>query len=253
MKLQFYKLLQNIKHFFMKSERTIIYLYWYRPRENFANHIDSYLNGNIHFSSWKNVNDPMEGYFTYFPQKDTIQNLISEKNRYKICCFSKHYSNYLLWSHYAKDHKGVCLEYEFDTKNFPYNLIKKDIIYRKEIPNFNSKLPIKDQAVIFLSKKLIFWKYEEETRLLLYDSNNSDIPISSFGKLKSITFGCNFFTDADENHSFNLACYKSEDKTKNIYNEIKSYKKANTDIELYHINSINPDGTMTRTTTKRFD
>ena len=97
-------------------------LFWYRSRENFAKYIDNYLQGKIHFSSWRNVNDPMEGYFTYYPQYDVISQLISEKNKYKICCFSKSYSNFLLWSHYAKDHKGVCLEYEFDTRHFPSNL-----------------------------------------------------------------------------------------------------------------------------------
>lgn len=119
----------------------------------------------------------MEGYFTYFPQHDEICELITEKNKYRICCFYKSYSNYLLWSHYAKDHKGVCLEYEFDASFFPRSITRRVIKYKKEIPQFDRNEPIDKQAVQMLTHKLNFWRYEEEVRLLLYDADYSDIKL----------------------------------------------------------------------------
>ena len=214
-------------------------MFWYRSRENFAKHIDDYLQGKIHFSSWQNVNDPMEGYFTYFPQHDEIGELIMEKNKYKICCFSRNYSNYLLWSHYAKDHKGVCLEYEFDTAFFPRRITRRVIKYKKVIPQFDRNEPIDKQAVQLLTHKLNFWRYEEEVRLLLYDAPYSDIKI---GELKSITLGLRFMADF-ANHD--------EDLIK-ICNKIRELKQNQPEFELYYINNVQADGKLSRSQTRIF-
>ena len=219
-----------------------IHLYWYRSMENFAIHMEEYLSGIVHFSSWQNVNDPMEGYFSYYPQHDDVTMLVSEKNRYKICCFSRTCSNYLLWSHYAKDHKGVCLEYEVIPKNLPECIILKNIVYRKEIPEFDRTKDIKDQAKKFLTHKLSFWRYEKETRLLLFDSENSNLKLIS---PISITFGCRFFDE------YNGITDKEIEIRNKIIDKLREEKKVNKELIYYSINNITLNGEIIRSETKR--
>ena len=218
-----------------------VHLYWYRSMENFANHMEEYLSGKIYFSSWRNVNDPMEGYFSYYPQHDDVTMLVSEKNRYKICCFSRTCSNYLLWSHYAKDHKGVCLEYEVIPNNLPECIILKNIIYKKEIPEFDRTKDIEEQAVEFLTHKLSFWRYEKETRLLLHDSNDPNV---QFMTPKSITLGCRFF----ENNG--ITEQEIEKRNKIIAGLIEA-RKFNRELIYYSINNIKLNGEIIRTETER--
>ena len=210
-------------------------LYRYRSSNNFANYIEDYLQGKIHFSPWREVNDPMEGYFIYYPQYDSIANLIEEKGKFKICCFSKSYSNYLLWSYYAQGHSGVCIEYE--VKELPQNVIKKCVKYRKSIPTFDSAKTDKEQAIDCLTQKLTFWRKEEEIRLLLYDSPDPDVKI---GEMKSITIGRRF-SDLmqDEDH-------------RRICSQLRYFKRNNPNFPIFKIMNINPDGTMERARTEMF-
>lgn len=210
-------------------------LYWYRSSDNFAEYINNYLQGKIHFSSWKAVNDPMEGYFLYCPQHDSIATLIGEKSRIKICCFSKSYSNYLLWSYYAQGHSGVCIEYEVN--ELPENISKRCVKYRKIIPAFDSTKTDKEQAIDCLTHKLAFWSREEEIRLLSYDSSSPDVKI---GEMKSVTIGRRFIDlEGDENH-------------RTISEQLRSFKNCNPGFPIYQIMNINPDGTMERTITNMF-
>lgn len=218
------------------SKKFPFKLYWYRSSRNFAEYIDGYLQGKIHFSSWRDVNDPMEGYFIYYPQHDSIMNLIGEKGKFKICCFSKTYSNYLLWSYYAQGHSGVCIEYEVN--KLPQNVIKRCVKYRKSIPTFDREKPDKEQAIDCLTQKLTFWRNEEEIRLLSYDSHSSDMKI---GEMKSITIGSRFddlFVDGDY---------------RRICNQLRYFKDNNPDFHIFKITNIKPDGTMVRTRTKMFE
>ncbi len=217
------------------SQKFPIKLYWYRSRENFARYIDNYLRGEVHFSSWKDVNDPMEGYFLYYPQHDSIERLIGEKSKFKICCFSKSYSNYLLWSYYAQGHTGVCLEYE--VYELPQNIIKRCIKYRKSIPTFDNTKTDKEQAIDCLTHKLVFWRKEEEIRLLSYNSPTSDMVI---GELQSITIGRRFIEVIGDNDH------------KKIFDNLRSFKQNNPAFPIFEIMNINPDGTMERTRTHKF-
>ena len=93
--------------------------------------------------------------------------LIKNQIKFKICCFSEIPDSILMWSHYANGHKGFCIGYDtseakikelypvFYHENF-FPIIKtgKDINDFK----FNSLIKYKD------------WKYENEWRLISYES-----------------------------------------------------------------------------------
>jgi len=138
-----------------------------------------------------------------------VKTYIEELQKVRVCCFvgwddekkDVPCMNTLMWAHYADSHKGVCIEYSL-TSNTPLRdsgiidsssrsrldkVIYKDgpISDRKSL-NFNECFLIKDKS----------WKYENEYRLVHYDTirneNYYNIPLSTLGlKIECIYFGIN--------------------------------------------------------------
>lgn len=75
-------------------------------------------------------------------------------NEIGVCCFTKNPSNILMWSHYAHNHKGICLE--FDILEDPdFFMIPLDVNYVDNMPEYNH---FKDRK--FLVEKIIQPKYK---------------------------------------------------------------------------------------------
>ncbi len=94
-------------------------------------------------------------------------------------CFASSYDSMLMWSHYADEHKGVCIEYEIEDNNFkkvnysekiPICEITKmlKIIFGHEFSNANIDVENKDYyfALNPLLTKGKDWEYEGEVRCL---------------------------------------------------------------------------------------
>ncbi len=105
-------------------------------------------------------------------------------------------SNVLMWAHYAKNHTGFCVEYNFSDK-FPITESRrvfrfKEIIYHKREEPFNMNSPSinTDQA---LCTKLSDWAYENEVRLITYvpdkDGDYLTIPMDEGSSIKAVYFG----------------------------------------------------------------
>lgn len=61
-----------------------------------------------------------------------LNNCMNEiKDSIRVVCLSEVYNSMLMWSHYAQNHKGFCIEYEFDESNTFYKHLHP-IIYTKE-------------------------------------------------------------------------------------------------------------------------
>jgi hypothetical protein len=120
------------------------------------------------FANWEDMNDPMEGFFEYYDEEhtsDIIQALKDAKNNYGICCFSKESNNILLWSHYADNHKGICIEIDIDDNICANQEITfEDLKYKSNIPNLIESSNQTDKAKWLLSRKTILWNYEKEIR-----------------------------------------------------------------------------------------
>jgi hypothetical protein len=109
----------------------------------------------------------------------------------KVTCFSKRYDNTLMWSHYANQHKGVCLE--FNGSMHPSEILERgkatilNVNYdRKEIINYNKN---KEQAIVDLfTRKSSDWKYEEEVRIIVMDDSQFHKFNKSF--FTGLIFGC---------------------------------------------------------------
>lgn len=167
-------------------------LYKYLSDETFRDHLQSHLNGEVFLSAWREFNDPMEGFFVYIANKDprhSIDAIVGGKSEYRVSCFCRSYKKFLQWSHYANKHRGVCLEYEVSKKHLPRNCTLDPVSYLPRLPEFDSSLPLDQQARKFLLTKMNPWKQEGEVRLLGRNLPQFTVP---FGKLIGIIFGVKY-------------------------------------------------------------
>jgi len=117
-----------------------------------------------------------------------------------VCCFSKGKINPVMFSQYADEHRGVCLEFEVAEK---YQSFFKEIIYEVKPKAFSIQETINylldkegqiklhsDSNLDLLCYKHRSWKYQNEYRLFRGGANAAE-DMEKYGlTLKSIIFGC---------------------------------------------------------------
>jgi Protein of unknown function (DUF2971) len=121
----------------------------------------------------------------------SVQKIIEER---RIYCLTPHPDSILMWSHYADNHRGLCLE--FDTAN-PLFSTAKEVIYRADYPTLVPHEMGPEQALEMVYTKADAWAYEDEFRLLgirtaegypvQLDGNYLTLPK---GSLKAAIVGC---------------------------------------------------------------
>lgn len=174
--------------------------YKYTPVEEW---LPSLLNGSsIKFTSRNNFNDPFDSlsttYFNYnaknaeqhirngleglnifsseeieFMAKDIFEKKIqidsdSSNEKYLdetgILSLASSWKNILLWSHYANQHKGICIGFDSEIDIF---LAAQKVIYSSEFPII---MRPDDSPTVMLEKTFLrkseCWKYEDEWRVL---------------------------------------------------------------------------------------
>ncbi len=93
-------------------------------------------------------------------------------NEWGIYCLSQKNNIPLLWSHYAKSHQGVCLEFSVENDYFS----QSQEVHYSNSPNF---IKISDSNKIASRKafltKASYWCYEHEHRLILPTRKNEII------------------------------------------------------------------------------
>lgn len=142
-----------------------------------------------------------------------IDNVLKDMRKTVLAsCFGSTYDSLLMWSHYADKHKGACIEFEIDDKDF------KPINYSEDLPVFEvtrllgiifahqflkEEIDMEKEEYQFALKPLLtkanVWSYEGEIRCVysknkpnekIYSNENGD----SFLKMppiKRIFVGCN--------------------------------------------------------------
>lgn len=126
------------------------------------------------------LNDPMEGVYrnSNFNRED-IDKIFSDKNRYLICSFSgeKGFNNPLLWGYYANGFKGAVIEIRVEKDN--KSIQKMDYLSEEK---FRENM---DDAKKIITRKLKKWKHEDEYRYLIESSENKQ----KIGKIIKVHFG----------------------------------------------------------------
>jgi hypothetical protein len=128
----------------------------------------------------KLVAEPSVVNITYKELLDTTLEMMG------VCCFSKRSGHILMWSHYANNHRGLCLVFDpfVDLSYF----LTAGVEYTDEFKPLNY-FQNKDDALMKMAvTKSLEWAYEEEVRVILPIQNGKQF----FNKqaLKGIIFGC---------------------------------------------------------------
>lgn len=89
-------------------------------------------------------------------------------NRCGVICFTRNPENYLMWSHYAKSHTGICIGFDISILNSIDNdAINQPVKYSEDVPEFNffhqSQADFGSATFFHKSK---YWDYEEEIRVV---------------------------------------------------------------------------------------
>lgn len=96
-----------------------------------------------------------------------------------VCCFSKTIKETLMWSHYAEEHKGVCLEYQFRGASLLGDITAaQNVEYLDDpwVPWLVENAPMdmtefaKELALRYLRTKCPAWAYEQEARIIRQES-----------------------------------------------------------------------------------
>lgn len=101
--------------------------------------------------------------------QDKLNSSMSEvKDSVRVVCLSEVYDSILMWSHYAQNHTGFCIEYDFEENNMFYKRLypvkyTKDryAISKADMSNSNTRWIYKT-----ICSKSDVWSYEKEWRIV---------------------------------------------------------------------------------------
>jgi Protein of unknown function (DUF2971) len=122
----------------------------------------------LKISTIDELNDPFEALIFKLPNKSLRRQFEAKKSKFAskhgLLCFSKVWSNALMWSHYADRHRGICLGFDVP-KN---GLIHVEYNAHRMIDGsgmLRADLPIDDRMIrTCLGTKYASWSYEQEVR-----------------------------------------------------------------------------------------
>lgn len=124
--------------------------------------------------------------------RDSLKKMMK---RIGVLCFSATPSEILMWSHYANNHRGFCIEYDF-SEDSHLRKIAQPVCYRETIPEL-SLANLHDGAENNFLDVCIFtkakqWQYEQEWRVIMSEGERS---FQAPAKTTSIIFGARMPTE----------------------------------------------------------
>ena len=161
-----------------------IYLYRYRSLHRragemgniLAREIETLRRSYIWCSKFIALNDPMEGFYRPSSAIKKKSNYVSDRGvgvrreeRSWNCEPERHQENELMWTHYAGNYSGICIEYYADRlrNGLPDSVSLVRLGYDERPPRLTkSDLQNRQAAHKILSQKKFNWSYEREWRLL---------------------------------------------------------------------------------------
>ena len=176
------------------------------------NTISNIQNSCVHFGEYSKFNDPADPPIKLNSYFEPLHEIMKD---IRIACFTTKNNNFLMWSHYADKHKGICIEYDIEAflkREDTYPILFQKVRYKENLSfrdegrlqvsdPYTETQTIWDTNILGLfTVKPEEWKYEDEYRLIGYftdkpslfsfDNNNthtSSIPIKSIYMGKDIS------------------------------------------------------------------
>lgn len=134
------------------------------------------------------MNDTLSKNHGFWSFYDKVMDSVEEyKKSFNICCLSEKKDSLLMWSHYANEHKGFCIEYNI-SEMFDMHPLLCPILYSEFMPLFANG----DNELVNLSKMLYTkstsWEYEREWRITC--NGDEEFKLIPTPKPTSIYVGC---------------------------------------------------------------
>jgi len=166
--------------------------------------LENLQNRRLKVSLLNDLNDPFELIGARMERSGIRRQMREWKNHMaeitRLLCFSKKFSNPVLWSHYADKHRGVCLAFEIPDDylhEVTYASARLGLDLEQEVSRPGG---ISEQhAFSLLTTKFLDWQYEEEVRMfvkpheVLHVGDLQFFPFSNLLSLRKILLGprCN--------------------------------------------------------------
>lgn len=189
---------------------------------------DIFVNRRLYLPTANILNDPNEGVATIDIQNEYRGwgNQLEDRNRrqsIRICSFTETHKNPVVWSHYADEHRGICIEFDTDHIDIRNNLLRP-VNYSNTVPILEHK-SWKDDRIAFFNKTEE-WAYEKEWRYIAKEN----LPFLAFNgnAIKRILLGARFSDTDLECIQFWLSNYKPS-----LTVPVVKMKFAATDYSLY--------------------
>lgn len=182
--------------------------------------------------SCQQLSDPANYYDYYWDAQCGVRASLA------VLCFSSKGSNILMWSHYARNHKGICIEFyrnaDFFNGQFanttstiitdPNIGILRKVEYQAERPCYAHPRELENDTKSWFVKAQD-WAYEEEQRLLL-PIEHAEMTLLIEAKktpfykinpraIKSVTLGCQM--PADTKKEVAVLCRKQGIKVREAF------------------------------------
>jgi len=125
-----------------------------------------------------------------------VNSALDAAQKFKVLCLSENSKNILMWSHYASNHQGVCLEFEL-----PENEIRwfaREVKYTTDRPRINpANVDLQENYELLFLTKAHDWCYEKEWRVIL-EPGNDEKQFFKPSMLKRVIFGAKITQENEE-------------------------------------------------------
>jgi len=169
----------------MESFEVPGFLYKYRSLEDLERLFSIIIDKKLYGALYKELNDPMEGYYLYDASvdKDSVRPILESKQKTYICSLSKRGDIGLMWTHYADENRGCCLEVEVTSKTWR----PVEVTYEEKMPPLLPGTTIDE----ILGTKAKMWEYEQEVRYLSPEVDPNKKRPRLAVRINRILVGCN--------------------------------------------------------------
>lgn len=206
------------------KEKDSVVLYSFRNYSEYS--LGDIINNQITLCHPSLMNDPFDSIANLWTRKESLERRCTEQKHiepfhksfdyYRIRSFVANKMNYetddsilkkiLMWTHYANHHEGFCIKYRLskhfmksatisDDKSTVNLLCIKPIDYKQDFEIPDTQKSINTNLAYFTKSNC--WEYENEVRLLCYNTSSEEkilsLPLDDDSQIEEITFGyrCN--------------------------------------------------------------
>jgi len=142
----------------------------------------------------------------------------------RVLCLCERPDDILMWSHYASNHEGICLEFNVIKESYFSGAVR--VIYADDYPKLKVTMGTKELANGMVLTKAKHWAYESEWRVLCVDEPGlQDFPKEC---LSGVILGCKI---SEENRKPIREWLSQRATFATLYSAVKSQDKFAVRIE----------------------